>query len=80
MTSTELGEILKNMYFNAPKGNSVIMILLFGIKHAMYLEKSSTSLKEILKLAGINESYYSEISKGIMLADYVDIIKNPING
>ena len=34
MTLNELGTKLSEMYNNAPKGNSVAMIHLFGIKYA----------------------------------------------
>jgi 5-methylcytosine-specific restriction protein B len=66
-----LGEILKDMYENAPDGESVAMIHLFGIKFADQIARSGFSPKEIAKAAGIQESYGTEISEGVKLAKYV---------
>lgn len=73
MTEFQLGNILKEMYSNAPKGDQVAHIHLFGIKFADVLENQRLSKKEILNNAGLPESYQTEISKGIRLAKYVII-------
>lgn len=71
MTIKELGEKLSEMYNNAPKGASVAMIHLFGIKYANEIQNSKLSKKEIANAANIPESYGTEISKGVKLATYV---------
>ena len=40
MTLNELGTKLSEMYNNAPKGDSVAMIHLFGIKYADQIKES----------------------------------------
>ena len=79
MTLNELGEKLKKMYNNAPTGDSVAMIHLFGIKYANEISISQFSKKDIAIAARIPESYGTEISKGVKLAKYVkekQLIKN----
>ena len=71
MTINELGQKLYEMYNNAPKGESVAMIHLFGIKYANEINSSRFSKKDIAKAAGIHESYATEISKGVKLAPHV---------
>lgn len=70
MTAEELGLKLKDMYENAPKGDKVTYIHCFGIKFAEEIRKNS--LKEIVKYANISESYVTEISKAISLADVLN--------
>lgn len=71
MTLNELGAKLGEMYYNAPKGNSTVMIHLFGIKYATEIKKSKFSIKDIIKQSRISSSYYAELNKGVKLADYV---------
>jgi 5-methylcytosine-specific restriction protein B len=73
MTKADLAQKLNNMYYNAPKGEKVSMIHLFGIKYSEEIKESNASTKEIAKAANINESYGTEISKGVKLGHYVDI-------
>jgi len=73
MTKNELGQILKDMYNNAPKGETAAMIHLFGIKYSEKIKESKVSFKDIAIAAGIGESYGTEISKGAKLANYVTI-------
>ena len=61
------------MYCNAPKGEKASMVHLFGIKYSEEIKECKVSTKEIAKAADINESYGTEISKGVKLAYYVDI-------
>ena len=75
MSIKELGEKLNEMYNNAPHGDAVAMIHLFGIKYSEQISKSGYSKKDIANSAGIQESYATEISKGMKLAKYV-ISKN----
>ena len=73
MTEFKLGSILKEMYQSAPRGQQVANIHLFGICYASIMEQNRLNKKEILKTAGIPESYQTEISKGISLAAFVDL-------
>ncbi len=71
MELKELGEKLSDMYHNAPSGDKVAMIHLFGIKYADEINQSKISNKDIALKANIPESYKAEISKGVKLAKYV---------
>jgi hypothetical protein len=71
MTLIELGTKLNEMYSNAPKGDAVAMIHLFGIKYANEIKKSEYSKKDIIKQSGISTSYLTELTKGVKLAEYV---------
>lgn len=71
MTLNELGAKLSEMYNNAPKGNAVAMIHLFGIKFADEINKSNYSKKDIIEQSGISTSYLTELTKGVKLAEYV---------
>jgi len=71
MTINELGSILGQMYHDAPKGDTVAMIHLFGIKYATEIQTVDGSYKSIAIAAKINESYATEIGKGVRLSKYV---------
>jgi hypothetical protein len=71
MTLNELGAKLSEMYYNAPKGDSVAMIHLFGIKYANEIKGCNYSKKDIITQSGISTSYLTELSKGVKLAEYV---------
>ena len=73
MTLQQLGQKLHEMYFESNKGVTVVMIHLFGIKYAHEIEESNASMKAIAKAAGIQESYGTEISKGVKLAEFVTV-------
>lgn len=73
MTLLELGLKLKDMYENAPKGDSTTMIHLFGIMHAKEIRDADYTPRDILKVAGMPASYQTEISKGVRLSKYVVI-------
>lgn len=74
MTLMELSGILRQMYENAPSGESTTMIHLFGIKYSKEIKDADFTPKDILKSAGMPESYQTEISKGVRLAKYVRMI------
>ena len=65
MTLIELGTKLSEMYNNAPKGDSVAMIHLFGIKYADQIKESEYSKKDIINQSGISASYLTELTKGV---------------
>lgn len=71
-----LGQKLKYMYDNAPYGEQVLMIHLFGIKFGDIIYENGYNAREIIEAAGIKESYQTEISKGMKMAKYVEIKKN----
>jgi hypothetical protein len=73
MTEFELGRKLKSMYENAPRGDQVASIHLFGIIYSDALTNERLSKREILKIAGLPDSYQTEISKGVKLAQYVTV-------
>jgi len=66
----ELALELKKMYDNAPKDEKVTMIHLFGINFKNEIQNSNTSPKELAEMAGVGESYGTEINKGMKLAKY----------
>ena len=73
MTEFLLGNILKELYLSAPRGLQAASIHVFAINYANVLENERLSKKEILKVAGLPESYITEISKGVRLAQFVTV-------
>ena len=57
------------MYVGAPHGEQVAHIHLFGITYADELDHLTNA--EIVRQAGIRESYITEVAKGRKLAKYV---------
>ncbi|TLF44824.1 HTH-like domain-containing protein [Maribacter aurantiacus] len=74
MEIKELGQKLNKMYSEAPKGEMVAMIHLFGVKYANEIKKGKFSKYEIAKAANIPVSYAVEINKGVKLSRYVKAI------
>ncbi|MEQ6389237.1 hypothetical protein RZN22_07885 [Bacillaceae bacterium S4-13-58] len=77
MNQYQLGNILRDMYNGAPKGYKATNIHLFGIKYSD--TRNDYSVKEIVKSSGLNESYVTEVNKGIKLSRYVEV-KNSKRG
>lgn len=73
MTEHLLGRILREAYDNAPRGQQVASIHVFSVYYADCIERERLNKKEILKAAGLPESYQTEISKGMNLAQYVSV-------
>lgn len=71
MNLNELAEILNKMYSNAPEGDQVANIHLFGVKYANHILKNNYKATEIVRRSGIKHSYATELSKGIKLSKYV---------
>jgi hypothetical protein len=71
MTLNELGTKLSQMYNDAPKGDAVAMIHLFGIKYANEIKECDYSKKDIIEQSGISKSYLTELTKGVKLSEYV---------
>ncbi len=73
MTTFVLGNVLKDMYASSLRGQQVTNIHTFAIYYAKAIEEKRINKKEILRVAGLPESYQTELSKGINLAAYVDV-------
>lgn len=73
MTLRDLALTLSEMYNNAPSGEQVTMIHLFGIKYADIIVENGYSKKDIIKASGLSNSYLTELSKGLKLSKYVII-------
>lgn len=73
MTVYVLGNVLREMYETSARGQQVTNIHTFAIFYAKAIEENRISKKEILRVAGLPESYQTELSKGINLASYVDV-------
>lgn len=73
MDAAELAVALRVMYESAKRNEAACQVHLFGIRYAKELQASSETVKDIVKRSGINMGYVSEVSKGIKLAQYVDL-------
>ncbi|WP_143562320.1 hypothetical protein [Shewanella sp. UCD-KL12] len=73
MNEIDLAQALKEMYFESKKGETATMVHLFGIKYAKEISECSSSPKNIAKLAGIPETYGTEINKGRNLSRFVKV-------
>lgn len=73
MSEYELGQILKKMYDEAPKGERALNVHLFGIKYADILCSPDISIKEVVKNSGLQITYATEVTKGVKLANYVEV-------
>ena len=71
MRIEEASQILAWKHREAPDGEKVLSIHLFGIKYAD--EIRDMSLKDIVDRAGVPKSYRTEVRKGISLAKYVAV-------
>lgn len=69
MNLQELGAKLRDDYDNAPRGEQVAMIHLFGIDHSHDI--SAVGIREVVEQAGISQSYVVELNKGVKLSKYV---------
>ena len=73
MTEFLLGSILREMYDSASGGEQAANIHLFGIYYAETIVNGQSNKKEILKAAGLPDSYHIEVNKGVKLAKYAEI-------
>lgn len=71
MTPRELADILTQMHRDAPKGHATTMVHLFGIRYFEEIHDCQGSVKEIVRLSKIPNSYNREVREGIRLARYV---------
>ncbi len=68
-SAKELGQILADMYENAPRKELVVMVHLFGVQY--HKEIRELGLKDIIEASGIPSNYGAEVNKGVNLAKYV---------
>lgn len=61
----ELSEMLLKMYNNAYDNFKVAAIHMFGIKYGKLILEKKFKVKDIINLAKLNQSYETELSKGI---------------
>lgn len=73
MAEYELGVKLREKYDNAPKGEVVTHIYLFGIEFADEIRNNHYRAKDIIKASGLPKSYELEIYNGVKLAKYVNL-------
>ena len=64
-TIPELGSILFEMYSNAEDKMQVASIHIFGIKYGKNIIEKEFRAPEIIKAAGLNESYSTELQKAL---------------
>lgn len=68
MTELDAGKRLRELY-DDPRFGKVVGIHLFGIRLADSLK--SLDIIQVVRVAGIPESYATEVRKGMALAPYV---------
>ena len=73
MVKAELAALLRAMYDGAKRNETACQVHLVGIKYARELQECGCPLKEIVQLSGISMGYLSEVSKGVKLAQYVEL-------
>ena len=71
MTVHELAKILQDMYENAPNGEQVLRIYLFGIKY--HKEIKEVGVKDVIEQSGISSTYQTELSKAVKLGNHVTL-------
>ena len=62
----DLGKLLRKMYDEAV-GGKVSAIHMFGLKYGAVIKANDYSIAEIIRIAGISDSYNVEVSKGISI-------------
>jgi hypothetical protein len=67
----QLGAILRRMYEDAPSGEQVARIHLFGIKYAADIRGAGFNAREVVGASGLKQSYHTEVNKGMNLSRYV---------
>lgn len=67
----DLSGVLHDAWAQAPEGEIVVRIHLFGIKYADELQ--GVDLRALVDAAEIPKPYATEIRKGMRLADYVTL-------
>jgi hypothetical protein len=76
MSERKLGSILEKMYNSALQGEKVTQIYLFAISYAKEIQQNNYRIAEIIRFSAISQSFQTEVSKGVKLAQYVEILGN----
>lgn len=72
-SAKDLGLILKKMYDSAEGKQQVVSIHMFAIKYGRTILEKNYKPSEIISFSGLNESYSSEITKGINIYKYLSV-------
>lgn len=64
-TLQELGSILRDMYSNAENRMQVASMHIFGIKYGKNILEKEFRAPDVIKAAGLNESYSTELQKAL---------------
>jgi hypothetical protein len=67
----DIVEALRKAVEAAPKGNKVVTIHLFGIRHAERLD--GMNVHDLAERAGLGKSFGTELRKGVRLAEHVTL-------
>jgi|Cruoilmetagenom7_1024161.scaffolds.fasta_scaffold65926_3 5-methylcytosine-specific restriction protein B len=73
MDAQVLADKLKEMYVGSRKGEIAVSIHLFGIKYASEITQCGSTPRQLAKMAGVPETYGTEINKGRKLARFVNL-------
>ena len=71
MNEKALANELKKRYKKAARNQTILMIDLFGIEYGELIRTENYSIKQIVQLSGIGESYITEVTKAVKLSKYV---------
>ena len=75
-SAKDLGLILKKMYDSAGDKQQAVSIHMFGIKYGKIILEKDYKPSEIIKFSGLNESYSSEVTKGINIYKFLSTNPN----
>jgi len=73
MNEKELADILESYYDRARRNQTILQVDLFGIKFGPIIQENGLSIKKIVQLSGIGNSYITEVTKAVKLSEYVSI-------
>lgn len=79
VTESNLASILKHLYNNAPKGEQVLSIHLFGVMYGKQIKEHNLRLEEIIRISGLPTSYMTEANKGKNLSKYAKVDKEAVS-
>lgn len=73
MTFHELATELKSVYNSAAKGQKIVMLEVFIIKHAKDIIDQDIKAKELLHAAELAETMVPEVNRALNLSKYVEL-------
>ncbi len=79
MNEKALANELKKRYKKAARNQTILMIDLFGIEYGELIRTENYSIKQIVQLSGIGESYITEVTKAVKLSKYVVLLNQKEN-